>query len=97
MADDLKIEPPPIQIDLDEVTAQGAYSNLVLINHTENEFLMDFAFIQPQAPRARVRSRIITSPRHAKRMLRALEDNLRRYEQRFGAIEEPVALPERVS
>lgn len=97
MADDLKIEPPPIQIDLDEVTAQGAYSNLVLINHTENEFLMDFAFIQPQAPRARVRSRIITSPRHAKRMLRALEDNIRRYEQRFGAIEEPVALPDRPS
>ena len=48
---------PQIQIDLDEVTAQGAYSNLVLINHNENEFVLDFAYLQPAAPRARVRSR----------------------------------------
>jgi hypothetical protein len=94
MADDLKNQPPQIQIDLDEVTAQGAYSNLVLINHTENEFLIDFAFIQPQTPHARVRSRIIVSPRHAKRTLRALEDNIRRYEERFGVIEERPFVPE---
>ncbi|HVZ75597.1 MAG TPA: DUF3467 domain-containing protein [Polyangia bacterium] len=79
----------PLQIDLDEVTAQGAYVNLALINHNENEFVLDFAYIQPAAPRARVRSRIITSPRQAKRLLRALEDNLRRYEERFGPIVEP--------
>ena len=80
---------PQIQIDVDETTAQGAYSNLVLINHNENEFVLDFAYIQPAAPRARVRARIISSPRHTKRLLRALEHNVRRYEERFGRIEEP--------
>ena len=78
-----------LQIDLDEVTAQGAYVNLTLINHNENEFVLDFAYIQPGAPRARVRSRIISSPRQTKRLLRALEYNIRRYEERFGAIDEP--------
>ena len=80
---------PQIQIDVDEQTAQGAYSNLVLINHNENEFVLDFAYMQPSAPRARVRARIISSPRHTKRLLRALEHNVRRYEERFGRIEEP--------
>ena len=84
---------PQIQIDVDEQTAQGAYSNLVLINHNENEFVLDFAYIQPSAPRARVRARIISSPRHTKRLLRALEHNLRRYEERFGKIEEPDPMP----
>ena len=51
---------PQIQIDIDEGTAQGAYSNLVLINHNENEFVLDFAYLQPAQPRARVRSRIIS-------------------------------------
>jgi hypothetical protein len=84
---------PQIQIDLDETTAQGAYSNLVLINHNENEFVLDFAYIQPAAPRARVRARIISSPRHTKRLLRALEVNLKRYEERFGKIDEPDLTP----
>jgi Protein of unknown function (DUF3467) len=80
---------PQIQIDVDEAIAQGAYSNLVLINHNENEFVLDFAYMQPSTPRARVRARVISSPRHTKRLLRALEHNLRRYEERFGKIEEP--------
>ncbi len=85
---------PQIQIDIDEPVAQGAYSNLVLINHNDNEFVLDFAYIQPTTARARVRARIISSPRHTKRLLRALEHNLRRYEERFGRIEEPdPALP----
>ncbi len=91
-----------IQIDIDETTAQGAYCNLVLINHTDSEFILDFAFLQPGAPRARVRARILSSPRHTKRLLRALESNLARYEQSFGRIEEPttampVIAPTRVS
>ena len=85
--------PPQIQIDVDDATAQGSYSNLVLINHNDNEFVLDFAYLQPSAPRARVRARIISSPRHTKRLLRALEHNLRRYEERFGKIEEPDPLP----
>src|SRR3954470_6324850 len=84
-------EPQQIQIDLDEATAQGAYCNLVLINHTDAEFVLDFAFMQPSAPRARVRARILSSPRHTKRLLRALETNVQRYEALFGKIEEPVA------
>jgi hypothetical protein len=82
-----------LQIDLDEVTAQGAYSNLVLINHNDNEFVLDFAYVQPGTPRARVRGRIISSPRHTKRLLRALEFNIRRYEERFGKIDEPEPTP----
>ena len=78
---------PQIQIDVDETTAQGAYSNLVLINHNENEFVLDFAYIQPSAPRARVRARVISSPRHTKRLLAALKKNVERYEERFGTIE----------
>jgi hypothetical protein len=77
-----------IQIDLDEVAAQGMYCNLVLINHSDTEFVLDFAFLQPAAPQARVRARILSSPRHTKRLLRALETNLQRYEERFGKIEE---------
>jgi len=84
---------PQIQIDIDDAIAQGAYSNLVLLNHNDNEFVLDFAYVQPTAPRARVRARIISSPRHAKRLLRALEQNLRRYEERFGRIDEPEQPP----
>ena len=84
---------PQIQIDVDETTAQGAYSNLVLLNHNETEFVLDFAYIQPAAPRARVRARVISSPRHTKRLLRALEHNVRRYEERFGKIEEMEPMP----
>ena len=82
------MEPQQIQIDLDEATAQGAYCNLVLINHTDGEFVLDFAFMQPAAPRARVRARIVSSPRHTKRLLRALEANIQRFEERFGKIDE---------
>lgn len=84
---------PQLQIDIDDATAQGAYSNLVLLNHNDNEFVMDFAFVQPATPRARVRARILSTPRHAKRLLRALELNIRRYEERFGRIEEPDISP----
>ena len=75
-----------IQIEIDDATAQGAYSNLALITHSESEVIFDFVFVQPQAPKARVRSRVITSPAHAKRFLKALEENIRNYESRFGEI-----------
>lgn len=84
----------PIQIDLDEATAQGTYANLVLINHTDGEFTLDFAYLQPSAPRARVRARIISSPRHTKRLLKALEANLQRYEERFGVIDNLTPFPD---
>jgi hypothetical protein len=86
MADDQK-KGPKIQLQMDEQTAQGTYANLVLINHTENEFLLDFAFLQPTSARAKVCSRIISSPRHTKRLLMALQKNIERFEERFGVID----------
>lgn len=86
MPDDPK-KGPKIQLQMDEETAQGKYSNLVLINHTENEFLLDFAFLQPANARAKVCARIISSPRHTKRLLTALQKNVERYEERFGEID----------
>lgn len=78
---------PKLQVQIDEDIAQGVYSNLVLLNHTENEFVLDFAFIQPANGRAKVRARVISSPRHTKRLLTALQKNLERYEERYGTIE----------
>ncbi|HRC55438.1 MAG: DUF3467 domain-containing protein [Myxococcales bacterium] len=79
--------PPKLQVQIDEDVAQGVYTNLVLINHTENEFILDFAFIQPGNARAKVRSRLISSPRHTKRLLVALQKNIERFEERFGTID----------
>ena len=78
---------PKLQVQIDDDIAQGVYSNLVLLNHTENEFVLDFAFIQPANGRAKVRTRVISSPRHTKRLLQALQKNVERYEERFGTIE----------
>ncbi|GAB4559319.1 MAG: DUF3467 domain-containing protein [Geothermobacteraceae bacterium] len=77
-----------IEIQLDEETAQGVFANLAVVNHTDAEFVLDFIYVQPQAPRARVRSRIITTPRHVKRLVKVLEENLARYEERFGVVED---------
>jgi hypothetical protein len=85
-----KQEPMKLEIQLDEEMAQGVYANLAAVNHTDAEFVLDFIFVQPHAPRAKVRSRVVTSPRHARRLLAALEENIRRYEQRFGPIEPPL-------
>jgi hypothetical protein len=76
-----------LQIQLPPEVAHGAYVNLTLVNHTETEFVLDFIFIQPLEPRATVRSRIISSPKHAKRLLAALSENVARYEQRWGPID----------
>jgi hypothetical protein len=79
--------PPPIQFQIDDPIAQGVYTNIVLINHTENDFVLDFAYLQPTTPLAKVRARVISSPRHTKRLLLALQHNLEKYEERFGKIE----------
>jgi len=80
-------KPPPIQLQIDDATAQGTYANLVMINHSENEFVFDFAYLQPTGRTAKVRARIVSSPRHTKRLLQALQKNVERYEERFGVIE----------
>jgi len=82
----MEAKPHEIKIELDDATAAGLYANAAFITHSETEFLMDFAFIQPQAPKTKVLSRVITSPLHAKRLLWALKDNIDKYEARFGSI-----------
>src|SRR5204863_3932291 len=76
-----------LQIQLDEETANGQYINMALVNHTETEFTLDFIYVQPQQPKAKVRSRIITNPKHMKRLLLAMQDNIQKYEAKFGAIQ----------
>ena len=78
-----------IQVEMDATTAQGIYTNLAMVNHTETEFTLDFLFIQPQQPKATVRARLISSPKHTRRLIDALTDNLAKYERRFGTIEAP--------
>jgi hypothetical protein len=85
--DEKKEQEIKLEIQLDEETAQGAYVNLAVVNHSDTEFTLDFIFVQPQSPRAKVRSRVITSPRHARRLLLALEENIRKYEQKYGPID----------
>lgn len=76
-------------LDLDETVAQGHYSNLALISHSASEFILDFAALLPGFPKARVRSRIILTPEHAKRLLWSLQENVARYEASVGKIELP--------
>lgn len=76
-----------IQIDIDPATANGAFVNMALVNHTETEFTLDLIYVQPQQPKASVRARAITTPKHMKRLLLAIQENLARYESRFGPID----------
>ncbi|MBZ9628098.1 DUF3467 domain-containing protein [Psychroflexus sp. CAK57W] len=84
--DDKKQQKLNIQIDDD--VAQGIYSNLAIINHSQTEFVLDFVNIMPGSPKNKVRSRIILTPQHAKRLLRALNDNINRFEKSQGPIKE---------
>jgi len=75
-----------INIELGEKEAEGIYSNLAIITHSPAEFVIDFTRVVPGVPKARVLSRIITTPQHAKMLLRALNDNIEKFESRFGEI-----------
>ena len=77
-----------INIELDPETAHGIYSNLAIINHSGSEFVVDFVTIMPGAPKAKVRSRIVLTPQHAKRFLKALNDNVQRFEAAHGEIKD---------
>jgi len=79
-------QPAPVQIEIDDTTAQGVYANMALISHTETEFVLDFIYVQSQAPKGKVRARIVSSPSHTKRLLSALVENVKRYEEKFGAL-----------
>mgnify|MGYP000554018372 FL=1 len=75
-----------INIELDESIAQGLYSNLVIVNHSPTEFVLDFINVMPGAPKAKVRSRIILTPEHTKKFINALGKNLDKFEKSFGKI-----------
>jgi hypothetical protein len=75
-----------IQIELNEEVAQGIYSNLAIITHSSSEFIVDFVRIMPGIPKAKVQSRVILTPEHAKRLLLALADNVKKYESQNGDI-----------
>jgi hypothetical protein len=87
MAEQPKTHEVQIQIQLDDDVANGLYVNMALVNHTETEFTLDFVYVQPQQPKAKVRSRIITSPKHMKRLLAAIQDNVTKYEAKHGIIQ----------
>jgi hypothetical protein len=75
-----------ISIQLDEKISGGVYSNLVVINHSSTEFVLDFVSVMPGMPQGKVRSRVILTPEHAKRLLFALEDNIQKFEETNGTI-----------
>lgn len=77
-----------LNIELDEKIAEGTYSNLAIINHSVSEFVVDFINVMPGAPKARVKSRIILTPQHAKRFVKALQDNVSKFENLHGEIKD---------
>src|ERR1043166_3996152 len=88
--------PNQINIELPENVAEGTYSNLAIITHSNTEFVLDFIRIMPGIPKAKVKSRIILTPEHAKRLLSALEDNIEKFEASNGRIKiqsEPTGFP----
>jgi len=76
-----------LEIQIDDQVASGQYVNMVVVNHNDSEFVLDCIYVQPQTPKAKVQSRLITSPRHAKRLLLALQQNISSYEKNFGVID----------
>jgi hypothetical protein len=77
-----------INIELPEEVAEGIYSNLAIISHSHSEFVVDFVRMMPNVPKAKVKARVILTPQHAKRLLRALADNVKKFESQFGVIAE---------
>jgi len=88
MAKEEKPNPNQLNIELDEKIAEGTYANLAIINHSVSEFVVDFVNVMPGTPKARVKSRIILTPQHAKRFMKALSDNIKRFENSHGEIKD---------
>lgn len=81
-------DPTQLQIELAPEMADGVYSNLAIINHSNSEFVVDFIQMMPGLPQAKVKSRVILTPQHAKRLVRALTENVGRFEAVHGEIAE---------
>lgn len=83
-----KQKPNQINIELTEDVAEGVYSNLAMVAHSNTEFVLDFIRLMPGVPKAKVKARIIVTPEHAKRLLNALSDNIQKFENSFGQIKQ---------
>jgi Protein of unknown function (DUF3467) len=88
-------QPNQINIEISEETAEGCYANLAIITHSHAEFVVDFVNVMPGTPKSKVKSRIILTPQHAKRLMKAMIENIGKYEAANGAIKdlEEVQLP----
>ncbi|MEL7119016.1 MAG: DUF3467 domain-containing protein [Bacteroidota bacterium] len=75
-----------LNIELPEEVAEGTYANLAMISHSQSEFVVDFIRMVPNVSKAKVKSRVILTPQHAKRLLKALKDNIAKYEAQFGPV-----------
>ncbi len=80
------VETKEIQVELPENVAEGIYANLVIVTHSDSEFIFDFSRFLPGKPKAKIHSRIIMTPKNAKLFLRALMDNINKFESQFGNI-----------
>jgi hypothetical protein len=83
-----KNQPNQLNIELPEEIAEGIYANLAIISHSHSEFVVDFIRMMPNVPKAKVKARVILTPQHAKRLMRALADNIKKFENQFGTIDE---------
>ncbi|MBE7441377.1 MAG: DUF3467 domain-containing protein [Flavobacteriales bacterium] len=77
-----------LNIELSEEIAEGIYSNLAIISHSNSEFVIDFIKVMPGMPKAKVKSRVLMTPEHAKRLLLALQDNIHKFEAKHGKIKD---------
>ena len=83
--------PQPVNVEIGEKESEGIYSNFVLIAHSPSEFILDFARMLPGLPKAKVYARIVMTPQHTKLLFNALEENIRKYEDRHGKVKLPQA------
>jgi len=93
MAEEKQKKRNQISIELSEEMAEGEYANLATIAHSNSEFVIDFIRLMPGTPKAKVKSRIIVTPEHAKRLLYALQDNINKFEDAFGTIKQTEDTP----
>lgn len=85
--------PNQLNIEISEEMAEGTYANLAIITHSHAEFVIDFVNVMPGTPKSRVKSRIIFTPQHAKRFMKALTDNIQQYESMNGTIKDLEEIP----
>jgi len=90
MDDSKNINQGQINIELSDEVAEGIYTNLAMITHSNSEFIVDFIKMMPGVPKAKVKSRVILTPQHAKRLLKALQDNISKFEAMHGPIKDSV-------